>query len=135
LLEGKLAVRDLPEAWRERFRADFGIVPPDDKDGALQDVHWFGGLVGGSFQGYTLGNLMGAQIFQAAVAARPEIPAAIGRGQFDGLHQWLKENVYRHGRKYQAPELMERVTGNSLQVEPYIQYLRTKYGELYSLDS
>jgi carboxypeptidase Taq len=135
LLEGKLAVRDLPEAWRERFQADFGIAPPNDKDGVLQDVHWFGGLVGGSFQGYTLGNLMGAQIFQAAVAARPDIPDCIGRGEFDGLHQWLKENVYRHGRKYLAPELMERVTGQPLQVEPYIQYLRAKYGELYALDS
>jgi carboxypeptidase Taq len=131
LLEEKLAVRDLPEAWRERFKSDFDIVPPDDKDGVLQDVHWFGGVVGGSFQGYTLGNLMSAQIYGAAVAARPEIPGQIGCGEFETLHQWLKENVYRHGRKYQAPELIERVTGTPLMVEPYIQYLRTKFGELY----
>jgi carboxypeptidase Taq len=133
LLEGKLAVADLPEAWRERFKGDFGIAPPDDKDGVLQDVHWFAGLVGGSFQGYTLGNLMGAQIFDAAVAAQPDIPARIEQGDFTTLHQWLKENVYRHGRKYQAPELIQRVTGHPLMVEPYIHYLRAKYGELYSL--
>jgi carboxypeptidase Taq len=133
LLEERLAVPDLPEAWRERFKADFGTVPPDDKDGVLQDVHWFGGIVGGAFQGYTLGNLMCAQFYEAAVAAHPDIPARIGQGEFETLHQWLKENVYRHGRKYQAPELIERVTGNPLMVEPYIHYLRAKFGALYSL--
>jgi len=59
LLEGKLAVKDLPEAWRERFKADLGIVPPDDRDGVLQDVHWYSGTIGGMFQGYTLGNILG----------------------------------------------------------------------------
>src|SRR5207237_9680803 len=58
LLEGKLKVADLPEAWRERFRADFGIVPETDADGVLQDVHWYDGFVGGAFQGYVLGHLM-----------------------------------------------------------------------------
>ena len=69
LLEGKLAVRDLPEAWRERFTDDIGITPPDDKDGAMQDIHWFGGVIGGAFQGYTLGNILSAQFFEAALRA------------------------------------------------------------------
>ena len=66
LLEGSLSIRDLPEAWHERFEADFGITPPDDKDGVLQDVHWFAGVIGGSFQGYTLGNILGAHFFNSA---------------------------------------------------------------------
>ena len=63
LLEGRLAVKDLPEAWRARFKADFGIAPPDDRDGCLQDVHWYAGTVGGAFQGYTIGNILSAQFY------------------------------------------------------------------------
>ena len=133
MLEGKLAVRDLPEAWRERFQADLGLAPPDDRDGVLQDIHWYAGIVGGGFQGYTLGNIMGAAFYENALNAHPEISAEIEAGEFDTLHAWLKENIYRHGRKYTAPELIERVTGEPLSIEPYIRYLRTKYGELYEL--
>ena len=132
LLEGNLAVRDLPEAWRERFKADLGIVPADDRDGVLQDVHWFAHTIGGAFQGYTLGNIMSAQFFDAALQAHPEIMGDIDAGEFGTLHGWLVENVYRHGRKYTPSELVERVTGGPLSVEPYIRYLRTKYGELYT---
>ena len=134
LLEGKLAVKDLPEAWRERFKTDLGIVPPDDRDGVLQDVHWYSGPIGGAFQGYTLGNILSAQFFEAACRAHPEIPEEIGRGEFATLHAWLRENIYQHGRKYLPLELVERVTGGPIRIEPYIRYLRAKYGELYKLD-
>src|SRR5204863_2264032 len=82
LLEGRLAVRDLPEAWRERYRADLGIAPPDDRDGVLQDVHWYSGTIGGSFQGYTLGNILSAQFFESAARAHPEISSEIRQGEF-----------------------------------------------------
>ncbi|MBL7064936.1 MAG: carboxypeptidase M32 [Anaerolineae bacterium] len=133
LLEGRLAVRDLPEAWRERFRADLDIVPPDDHDGVLQDVHWYGGLIGGAFQGYTLGNIMSAAFFEVALRAAPEITSETEKGKFGALHSWLKENIYQHGHKYTPSELIERVTGGPLSVEPYVRYLRDKYGELYGL--
>jgi carboxypeptidase Taq len=133
MLEGKLAVSDLPEAWRERFKTDLGIVPSDDRDGALQDIHWYYELIGGTFQGYTLGNIMGAQFYEAALQAHPEIPAQIERGEFGTLHGWLRENIYQHGRKFTASELIERITGGPMRIEPYIRYLRRKYGELYDL--
>ncbi|MFZ5916886.1 MAG: carboxypeptidase M32 [Chloroflexota bacterium] len=133
LLEGRLAVRDLPEAWRERFRADLGIVPPDDRDGVMQDVHWFAGVVGGVFQGYTLGNVLSAQFFEAALKAHPEIPAQMAQGEFGALHGWLKAHIYQHGRKFTTADLVERVCGGPMSVEPYLRYLRAKYGELYAL--
>jgi len=133
LLEGSLAVRDLPEAWRERFRTDMTIVPPDDRDGVLQDVHWYGGVIGGAFQGYTLGNIMSAAFFEAALQAHPGIVDESEAGEFGTLHGWLVENIYQHGRKYTPSELVERVTGAPLSVEPYVRYLRAKYGELYKL--
>ena len=133
LLEGELEIKDLPNTWRERFEADFGIVPPDDKDGVLQDVHWYFGLIGGSFQGYTLGNILGAQFFTAATKAHPEVPSEIENGEFQTLHNWLKVNLYQHGSKYTAPEIVERATGTALSIQPYMTYLRTKYGELFNL--
>jgi carboxypeptidase Taq len=133
LLEGKLSVRDLPEAWNERYENDLGIAPPDDKDGVLQDVHWYAGLIGGSFQGYTLGNVLSAQFFSAALKAHPEVPSEMKEGKFSALHGWLTKNVYQHGRKFTALELVERATGGPISIDPYIAYLRTKYGELYKL--
>ncbi len=133
MLEGSLAVRDLPEAWRERFKADLGIVPPDDRDGVLQDMHWYFGVIGGMFQGYTLGNVLSAQFFDAALRAHPEIASQMERGEFDTLHGWLSENIYQHGRKYTASELVERVIGGPMSIKPYIRYLRNKYGTLYEL--
>ncbi|PPS45753.1 carboxypeptidase M32 [Chroococcidiopsis sp. TS-821] len=133
LLEGTLAVRDLPQAWNERYRSDLGIVPPNDSNGVLQDVHWYGGAIGGMFQGYTLGNLMSAQFFQAALQAHPHISTEIEQGNFDTLHNWLKTNIYQHGRKYTAAEIVELATGKALSIEPFISYIQQKFGELYSL--
>jgi carboxypeptidase Taq len=133
LLEGKLAVRDLPEAWHERMKADLGITPPDDRDGVLQDVHWFSSQVGGNFQGYTLGNVLSALFFETALKAHPEIPTEMRQGKFNTLHTWLIENIYQHGTKFTAPEIVERITGGPIRIEPYIRYLKTKYGELYQL--
>ncbi len=135
MLEGTLAVKDLPEAWHARYQADLGLHAPDDRDGVLQDVHWFGGVVGGQFQGYTLGNILSAQFYKAALAAHPEIPDQIAQGEFGALHGWLKDNVYRHGSKFTASELVERATGKSMTIEPYLEYLRAKYGELYPLSA
>lgn len=133
LLEGKLAVRDLPEAWRERYRSDLGILPPDDRDGVLQDVHWYQGVIGGVFQGYTLGNILSAQFYEAAVKAHPQIPQEITRGEFATLHTWLRQNLYRHGRALLPDQAVQQATGQPMTIEPYLRYLRTKYGELYTL--
>ena len=113
LLEGKLAVRDLAEAWRARYQSDLGISSPDDKDGVLQDVHWYGGFIGGSFQGYTLGNIMGAQFYAAALRARPSIPAEIAQGPVrhaapvaGGQHLPARPQVHRrrdHPARHRRP--------------------------------
>jgi carboxypeptidase Taq len=132
LLAGALEVRDLPEAWRERYAADLA-APTDDRDGVLQDVHWYAGPIGGAFQGYTLGNLMAAQFFDAAVQAHPDIPAAVAAGDFAPLHGWLVEHVYVHGAKYPPNELIGRATGGQVQVAPYLDHLRRKFGSLYDL--
>ncbi|HNB53095.1 MAG TPA: carboxypeptidase M32, partial [Anaerolineales bacterium] len=133
LLEGALEIKDLPEAWHAAYQENLGLRAPDDRDGVLQDVHWYAGVIGGAFQGYTLGNIISGQFYAQALKAHPEIPAEVGQGKFETLHTWLRENIYDSGSKYTAPELIERVTGGGLTIEPYIHYLKTKYGELYTL--
>jgi carboxypeptidase Taq len=134
MLEGRLKVKDLPEAWRARMQADLGIALKDDATGCLQDVHWFSGGIGGSFQGYTIGNILSAQFHAAALKAQPEITADIERGDFSPLHRWLNAQVYRHGRKFEPAELVESATGSPMTIAPYLGYLRSKYGELYALN-
>ncbi|MBO0741032.1 MAG: carboxypeptidase M32 [Hyphomicrobiaceae bacterium] len=133
LLEGRLKVKDLPEAWRARYAADLGVVPANDREGCLQDAHWYAGAVGGGFQGYTIGNILGAQFYAAALRAHPDIPTEMARGNFAALHAWLCEHLYRHGRKFTPDELVERATGSPMSIAPYVAYLRDKYGELYGL--
>jgi carboxypeptidase Taq len=133
MLEGKLAIRDLPDAWDEIITRDVGVTPPSHALGVMQDVHWFGGQIGGVFQGYTLGNILSAQFYEAALKAHPEIPEEIPGGKFSTLLGWLQQNIYHYGAKLLPSEIVERATGSSLNIEPYIRYLRTKYGELYQL--
>lgn len=133
LLEGRLAVKDLPEAWNARFQSDLGIVPPEDRLGVLQDVHWYAGQIGGVFQGYTLGNIMAAQFFEAALQAHPQIPDQIRAGQFELLHNWLRDHLYQYGRRFTAEQILMQETGSPLTIQPYLRYIHRKYGELYSL--
>jgi carboxypeptidase Taq len=134
LLSGELAVKDLPEAWHARYQQDLGVQAPDDTDGVLQDVHWYAGRVGGNFQGYTLGNVLSALFYRAAVEAFPNIPEDVANGKFDRLHDWMKENIYHHGRKFTADELVGRITGGKLDVQPYLGYLKEKFGAIYGLE-
>jgi carboxypeptidase Taq len=133
MLERRLAVKDLPEAWRARYQSDLGVSPPDDRDGCLQDVHWFSGCIGGAFHSYTIGNVLSAQFHAAALRAHPEIAREIGEGRFGTLKGWLDRNLYRHGRKFKADEIVRRATGEPMTIRPYMDYLRHKYGELYDL--
>jgi carboxypeptidase Taq len=132
LLAGQIKVADLPKIWNERFEAYLGIVPPTDTLGVLQDVHWSSGLIG-YFPTYALGNLLSAQYYNKAIQQHPSIPDEIAEGKFDTLLKWLVENIHRHGRKYTSDELTRRITGESIQSRDYIQYLQTKYGEIYGL--
>lgn len=131
LLEGSLSVAELPDAWRGRYFDYLGIEPTDDRDGVMQDIHWYAGMVGGAFQGYTIGNVLSVQFFEAAERELgPQEPNFL-KGDFEPLHGWLKSNIYRYGKRYLPLELIERATGGPLSVAPYIGYLSKKYSELY----
>ena len=133
LLEGKLSVNDLPEAWHAAMQADLGIAPSNDRDGCLQDAHWYSGYIGGRFQSCAIGNILSAQLYAAALKAHPEIPREIASGEFGTLHTWLGDKLYRHGSKFVPNDLVERATGAVMHMRPYLDYLHEKYGALYRL--
>jgi carboxypeptidase Taq len=134
LIEGKLAVSDLPEAWNAKMQEYLGLTPRDDAHGVLQDIHWADGLFG-YFPTYTVGNVLAVGLFEAATEAHPEIPEGISQGEFGPLLGWLRENVHRHGSRYEPEDLILRATGRPLDTSPYLEYLRQKFGELYGLSS
>jgi len=132
LITGNLAVKDAPDAWNAKFEEFFGITPPDDAQGVLQDVHWSAGIQG-YFPTYALGNLLSVQYYNKAVEAHPNIPSDIANGKFDTLLTWLNETIHQHGRKFTSDELTRKVTGEGIQSRDYLDYLQTKYGEIYEL--
>jgi carboxypeptidase Taq len=131
LLTGKLDVKDLPEVWRQRYKEDLGIEVKEEKNGVLQDVHWYTDFVGGQFQGYSIGNILSCQLFDAAKTAHPSIVQEMTQGQFGTLRNWLTTNIYQHGNKFTTNEIIERATGKALTIEPYLDYLVTKYQTIY----
>lgn len=132
MVEGRVPLEDLPDLWNSTFEAYFGITPPDDAQGILQDIHWsMGGI--GAFVGYALGNLLSVQYFNAMRQVHPNIDDEFSRGEFDTLHQWLIDNIYQHGRKYTADELTRRITGEGIQSGPYVAYLTEKFKDVYRL--
>jgi carboxypeptidase Taq len=133
LLDRELKAADVPEAWNAKVEQYLGIKVPDDTQGALQDIHWSGISFGG-FPGYTLGNVIGAQLMETVREAIPDLDDQIAAGEFGPLHGWLKENVWRHGRKFTPGELLHRITGRSLEAEPWISYVQHKFGEIYEID-
>jgi carboxypeptidase Taq len=134
LLDGTLKVKDLPEAWNARFKSYLGINVPNDREGALQDIHW-SSVSFGIFPGYTLGNLIGAQLMEKARLDLPGLDAQIEKGEFGSLLAWLRKNVHRHGRKFTPNELLERATGKPLTAAPWIAYVQRKFGALYRLET
>ena len=133
LVDGSIRVADLPEIWNAKMQEYLGVVPPNNSLGVLQDVHWSGGGFG-SFPGYTIGNIMSAQVLDAAHNALPELHKALYQGNYSVLLNWLTENLYQHGRAYNVSELLQRITGQDLNVAPLIRYLQTKFSDLYRLN-
>lgn len=132
LLEGTLDVGDVPDAWDAKMQEYLGITPPTDAQGCLQDVHWSAGLIG-YFPTYSIGNLLSAQLWHSIAQAIPDLNEQIAQGQFTPLLDWLRANVHHYGSKYLPKELVVKATGEPLTSRYYVEYLHTKYRDIYKL--
>lgn len=124
LIAGEIAVKDLPAVWAEKMQSYLGLTVPDDTRGILQDVHWSAGMIG-SFPTYTLGNVMGAQLF-ATAGQVPEVAAGLHTGDYHPLTHWLNQHVHRHGRSRTPDEILRAATGSGLDPAPYLRDLTEK---------
>jgi len=133
LISGDLSVTDLPDAWRAQTAELLGLEPSSDSEGALQDVHWSAGLFG-YFPTYALGNLFGAQFLEAMRRDLTELDELLALGELAPIKGWLNDRIHRHGRRYLASELCERVTGAELTPEALLRHLEEKYSAIYRTD-
>jgi carboxypeptidase Taq len=111
------------------MREYLGLTPPDAARGVLQDIHWSAGLFG-YFATYTLGNVIAAQLWRRFEEVHPERDADIRRGEFRPLLEWLRRELHQHGREYRPTQLVHRITGSSVDPDPYLRYLEEKYGRM-----
>lgn len=132
LVQGELAVADLPAAWNDRFERDFGIRPPNDASGVLQDIHWSAGLIG-YFPTYTLGNLHAAQLMAAAEERLGGLESQFAAGNFRPLLDWLRTEIHAYGRQYLSEALVERATGRPVSADWLAESLHHRYGPAHGL--
>ena len=127
LVRGRTKVKDLPGVWRQKMKDLLGVVPENDREGVLQDVHWAHGSFG-YFPTYLLGTMAAAQIWHVV----PEETKNLRGGDLKGLREWLRENIHKHGRLYTPKELLIRVTGEELNPRFFVRYLENKFRKLYN---
>jgi carboxypeptidase Taq len=126
MLAGDLVPADLPGAWAEGLRQWLGVTPTNDREGCLQDIHWYDG-VWGYFPTYTLGALIAAQLFEAAREAIPNLPEKLAQGEFTPLLGWLREQIHSKGSLLSTEELVEGATGRPLGTASFERHLRSRY--------
>ena len=130
LFTDKIAVSELPEIWNQKYREQLGVTVENDSEGVMQDTHWASGLYG-YFPTYALGNIYSGQILAALALDIPEWRSQLVQGNLEGIKAWLTKNVHSQGDLYDPADLIKRITGKTLDAEPYLEYLGEKYSRLY----
>jgi carboxypeptidase Taq len=132
LIDGSIAVADLPRLWNDAMKRTLGVVPPNDALGVLQDVHWSQGMFG-YFPSYMLGNLYAAQMLATIRRELPNLDSTIQKGDLKPLLNWLRENVHQYGGMYEPQDLMKRITGEELNPAYFVRYVKEKFGAIYGI--
>ena len=131
LIDGTLAVKDVPAAWNSLYQQYLGVDVPSDTQGCLQDSHWSGGSIG-YFPSYALGSAYGPQLLAVMEQQIGSVDALVESGELAKVTGWLKEKIHRHARFYKPGQLFEMVCGN-FNAKYYTEYLVEKYTALYNL--
>ncbi len=132
MIEGRLPVKDIPEAWNAKMKDFLGITPKNDAEGCLQDIHWSHGIFG-YFPTYALGYLYSAQFYNQAKKDLPGVEDDYAKGEFGRLLGWLRKNIHQRGMTYAPHDLVKVVTGEELDTKYLIDYLTKKYTPIYEL--
>ena len=130
LFAGKIAVKELPEIWNQKYKDYLGVKIENDSEGVMQDTHWASGSFG-YFPSYALGNIYSGQILKAMEKDKPDWRKRLAKGDFNSIKKWLIKNVYAHGNLYDPADLLRKVVGQSINVKDYVSYLEGKFSKLY----
>jgi len=130
LFADKITVKELPHIWNQQYKEFLDINIENDSEGVMQDTHWASGLFG-YFPSYALGNIYSGQILEALQKDMPNWKKQIENGNFKQIKEWLVKNVHSYGNLYDPPELLVKITGKKLHVNPYLSYLTEKYSKIY----
>ena len=131
MIDGDLAVADLPRIWNEKYEAYLGVKPANDAEGVLQDIHWSQGSIG-YFPSYALGNAFAAQIYHT-MEQELDVDGILRGGDLAPIRQWLKDKIHRHGQVKKSRQLLKEITGEDFNPQYYIDYLTDKFTEVYGL--
>ena len=131
VMSGKLAVRDLPEAWNKLYKEYLGVDVPDDRRGVLQDSHWSGGSIG-YFPSYALGSAYGAQLLKK-MKETVDVEACVRSGDFGPINDWNREHIWKYGCMMKPGQLLEKALGEKFDPTVYISYLEEKCADIYGL--
>jgi len=132
LIEGNIAVGELPEVWNEKYKAYLGVDVPSNSKGVLQDIHWSHGAFG-YFPTYSLGSFYAAQFYEKAKQDISGLENEIAQGNMLNLLSWLRSNIHQHGKMYSAGDLCIKVTGEPLNFSYFMNYAKEKYSGIYNL--
>ncbi len=130
LFADKITIRELPEIWNQSYKETLGIIVDNDSEGVMQDTHWAGGAFG-YFPSYALGNIYSGQILEAMEETLPDWHGQLAKGKLAEVKQWLAKNVHKPSNLYDPVDLIRRISGEELNVKPYLKYLTNKYSKLY----
>ncbi|WP_079909063.1 carboxypeptidase M32 [Paenibacillus sp. 32352] len=132
LFSESVSVADLPDVWNEKYKEYLGVVPDNDGEGVLQDVHWAGGSFG-YFPSYALGNMYAAQIGRTLRKELPDFDQLIEGGKLLPIKDWLTDKIYQYGKELSPNEIILQVTGEELNPDYLVDYLTEKYSDIYKL--
>ena len=133
LFDGDIEVKDLPKIWNEKYKSYLGVVPKNDGEGVLQDVHWAGGSFG-YFPSYALGYMYAAQLKQIMLKDIPNFDELLEQGKLLPIKEWLNEKIHHYGKTKKPLEILKDVTGEGLNAQYLIDYLYKKYSDVYQLE-
>ena len=131
LIQGTLAVTDLPAAWNAKYKEYLGVDVPDNAHGCLQDIHWAMGDIG-YFPSYALGSAYGAQAIDD-LRKTNDFDAQWAKGDMEPLKAALKERVWQWGSMKEPQWIVESLCGGKFDPHHFTEYLKKKYTELYNL--
>lgn len=132
LINGRLKVANLPQAWNQKYEDYLGVRPENDEEGVLQDIHWAAGYVG-YFPTYIVADLTAAQLAASIENECGSLETLMETGNFSIIADWLRKNIFSSGARFTTEELTKQATGESLTPKYYMDYLRKKFSEVYNL--